>query len=83
MKTKKAQWSELKNIILILVVIIVVVILVRNYIYAPVTEAAKCRSLGGQCMPDQCQPGQFAMPGIACNEGQVCCQAEKSEQERA
>lgn len=73
----------MKNIILILVVIIVMVILIRNYIYAPVAEASKCRSLGGQCMPERCSEGYYPMPGIACDEGQVCCQAERVEEERA
>lgn len=82
MVTRKGQWSELKNIILTLIVIIVLVILIRNYIYAPVSEAAKCKSLGGVCQPERCSEGYYPMPGIACEEGQVCCQAEKVEEGR-
>lgn len=80
--TKKAQWTDLKNILLILVVIIVMVIIIKNYVYAPVSEAAKCKGLGGQCMPERCDAGYYPVPGIACSEGQICCQAENPEQER-
>ncbi len=79
MEEKKAQWSDLKTILLVLVVIIVLVIIIRNYVYTPVAEAAKCKSLGGQCMPERCSEGYYQVPGISCDEGQVCCQPETEE----
>ncbi len=81
MKTTRGQWTDLKNILLILVVIIVMVIIIKNYVYAPVSEAAKCKGLGGECR-ERCDAGYYPVPGIACAEGQTCCQAENPEQER-
>ena len=78
---KKGQWTDLKNILLILVVIIVMVIIIKNYVYAPVSEAAKCSGIGGECK-ERCDAGYYPVPGIACSQGQVCCQAENPEQER-
>ncbi|MDO8642358.1 MAG: hypothetical protein Q7R76_02070 [Candidatus Woesearchaeota archaeon] len=83
MANQKAQWTDLKNILLILVVIIVMVIIIKNYVYAPVANAAQCKSMGGQCMPDKCESGYYMVSSGTCTEGQVCCQAENPGQEIA
>ncbi len=78
--SRKGQWADLKNIVLMVVLIIVLVLIVRNYVYAPVAEAGKCKNLGGTCM-DSCTRDYYPVAGIQCDQG-ICCQPVDPEQQR-
>jgi hypothetical protein len=77
-QNKKAQWTDMKNMVLMVVLIIVLVIIVRNYVYAPVAQAGQCKGIGGTCM-ESCTDGYYQVAGIRCDTG-ICCQPESPEQ---